>query len=125
MTTDTQGRRDYGFLIGLLTGTFVGAGLAMWLAPRLRSELRQRLTDSASEVGNRASERYQQVSARVGDAVDDLTKKGQSVRDDVVDAVVHGAHEVARLAAAAKTDPVIDIKEQSAADRSSAARQSL
>ena len=30
MTTDTQGRRDYGFLIGLLTGSLVGAGLAMF-----------------------------------------------------------------------------------------------
>ena len=118
MTTDTQEPRDYGFAIGLLTGTFVGAGLAMWLAPRLRSELRQRLTDSASEVGNRASERYQQVSARVGDAVDDLTKKGQSVRDNVADTVVHGAHEVARVATAAKTDRVTETRKHSAADQS-------
>jgi len=110
MTTDTQNRRDYSFLIGLLTGTFVGAGLAIWLAPRAASELRQRVTDSARALSNRASERYQQVSTRVGEAVDDLTKKGQSVRDDVANAVVRGAHEVERVATAAKTDPVTDTR---------------
>jgi gas vesicle protein len=81
MTADE--RRNYGLLIGLLTGTFFGASLAMWFAPQLRSELRQRLTDSASKVGNRASDRYQQVSARLGDAVDHFTNKGQRLRDDV------------------------------------------
>jgi gas vesicle protein len=110
MTTDTQNRRDYSFLIGLLTGTFVGAGLAIWLAPRAASELRQRVTDSARALSNRASEGYQEVSTRVGEAVDDLTKKGQSVRDDVADAVVRGAHEVERVATAAKTDHVTETR---------------
>ena len=115
MNTDTQDRRDHGFLIGLLTGTFVGAGLAMWFAPRLRSELRQRVTDSARELGNRASERYQQANTRVGEAVDDLTKKGQSVRDDMADAVARGAREVERIATAAKTDRVTETRKHSAA----------
>ena len=103
MTVDTNNHRDHGFLIGLLTGTFVGAGLALWFAPRLAAELRQRVTDSANELGNRASERYQQASARVAGAVDDLTRKGLSVRDDMADAVVRGAHEVARQATAIKS----------------------
>jgi gas vesicle protein len=108
MNADIQERRDYGFVIGLLTGTFVGAGLMMWLAPRTASELRQRVTDSARNLGQRASEQYQQATARVGDAVEDLTRKGQGVRDDVAGAVARGAHEVERFAMAAKSDRVAD-----------------
>ncbi len=106
MDAHTQEHRDYGFVIGLLTGTFVGAGVAMWLAPRSASELRQRITDSATSLGKRASEEYQQASTRVGEAVDELTRKGQDVRDDVADRVARGAHEVERYATAAKTDRV-------------------
>ena len=122
MAPDTPDRRGYGFLIGLFTGTAVGAGLAMWLAPRAASELRQRVADSAKALGNRAAARYQNVNARVADtvvdlakrgqrvrddvadAVGDLAKKGQRVRDDMADAVARGAHEVERIAIAAKTD---------------------
>jgi gas vesicle protein len=103
MNANTQERRDYGFVIGLLTGTVVGAGLMMWLAPRTASEVRQRMADSARNLGKRASEQYQQASTRVGDAVDELTRKGQGVRDDVAEAVIRGAHEVERYATAAKS----------------------
>src|SRR5579864_7296235 len=106
MNADTQERRDYGFVIGLLTGTCVGAGLMMWLAPRTASELRQRVSDSARSLGQRASDEYQQATARVGDAVEDLTRKGQGVRDDIAGAVARGAHEVERLAIAVKSDRV-------------------
>jgi hypothetical protein len=74
MNAHTREHPDSGFAIGLLTGTFVGAGLAMWLVPRVR------------------------------EAVDDLTRKGQDVRDDVAEAVARGAHEVERYATAAKSD---------------------
>ena len=90
MNAHTQDR-DYWFGIGLLSGTFIGVGLAMWLVPRLRSELRERMTDSARSLGNRASERYQQASTHVGEAVDELTRKGQDVRDDLAGAVARGA----------------------------------
>jgi gas vesicle protein len=86
MNAHTQDRRDYGFVIGLLTGTFVGAGLAMWLAPPSTSELRRRTTDSAKSLGKRISEEGQQGSTRVGEAVDAVTRKGQHVRE-VADAV--------------------------------------
>jgi gas vesicle protein len=92
MNTQTQERRDYGFAIGLLTGTFVGAGLMMWLAPRMMSELRQQVTDSARKV-----------TTRFSDAVDDLTQRGQGVRDDFADVVARSAHEVEHFAMAAKT----------------------
>ncbi len=92
MNTQAQERRDHGFAIGLLTGTFVGAGLMMWLAPRMMSELRQQATDSAKKV-----------TARVSDAIEDLTRKGEGVRDDVADVVARSAHEVERFAMAAKT----------------------
>ena len=103
MDTYTENYRDYGFVIGLLTGTVVGAGLLMWLAPRTASELRQRVTDSARDLGQRASEQYQEASTRVGEAVDELTRKGQGVRDDVAEVVARGAHEVERYATAAKS----------------------
>ena len=103
MDTQTQGHRDHGFVIGLLTGAFVGAGLALWLAPRGASELRERMTDSARNLGERASERLQQVHARVGEAVDEITRTGQGVRDDVAGVVARGAREVERLATASST----------------------
>jgi hypothetical protein len=78
------------FVLGLFAGTFVGAGLAMWLAPR-------------------AAQNYRHVRIRVADVVDNLTRRGQEVRDDIAAAVAHGAHEVAhgaseveRLATAAR-----------------------
>jgi gas vesicle protein len=115
MNAQTQENRDYRFVVGLLTGTFVGAGLIMWLAPRTASELRRRVADSAKDLGSRASERYQQASTRVGEAVNELTRKGQGVRDDVADAVARGArevaggaHEVERYATAAKSDRATD-----------------
>jgi gas vesicle protein len=106
MDGHTHAHRDYGFMIGLLTGTFVGAGLAMWLAPRSAAELRQRVTDSAVRLGHRAFGRYQRASTHLGEAVDELTRKGRDVRDDVAGAVARGAHEVERYATAAKTDSV-------------------
>jgi gas vesicle protein len=110
MNAAIQDRRDHTFLIGLVTGTFVGAGLAIWLVPRAASEWRQRMTDSARELSRLASDRYQQVSARAEAAVDDLTTKGQTVRDGMADAVVRGAGEVARHATALKTDHAADAK---------------
>jgi gas vesicle protein len=125
MNARTQERRDFGFVIGLLTGTFVGAGLAMLFAPRSGSDLRQRVTDSARSLGERASEQYQQASARVGEAVDEITRKGQDVRDEVADVVARGAHEVERVATEVKTDRVANTGKRSAADRSSSKPHSL
>jgi|RhiMethySRZTD1v2_1073278.scaffolds.fasta_scaffold2425461_1 gas vesicle protein len=121
----TQEHRDYSFVIGLVTGTVVGAGLAMWFVPRLGSELRERVTDSARSVGQRASEQYQQASTRVGEAVDELTRKGQGARDDVAEAVARGARELERFATAAQSDRGTETRKQSAADRSASKPRSL
>jgi gas vesicle protein len=96
--------RDYGFLFGLMTGTVVGAGLAIWLVPRVASELRNTLTESLDDVGKRASAQFQQASARVGETVDQITRKGQGVRDDVAEAVARGAREVERYATGVQTE---------------------
>lgn len=93
-----------GFAIGLVTGTVIGVGLAMWLAPRAAAEIRLRMADAARRFGDRASERYQQAGARVGEAVEDLARKGDEVRDTVAGAVERGARKVERYAAAAKSD---------------------
>src|SRR5512144_547794 len=125
MEEHTQERPDYGFMIGLLTGTFIGAGLAMWFLPRSVSELRHRMSDSARSLGQRASDQYQKASTRTGEALDELARKGQGVRDDVADAVARGAHEVERLATAAKTDRVAETRKDSAADRPASKPRSL
>lgn len=88
MTADTRDRCDHRFLTGVLMGAFMGAAAAIWLAPRV---------------------------AAFGRAVDDFTKKGQRVRDDVADAVARGAHEVERIATAAKSDGVAETRQHAAA----------
>ena len=120
-----QEHRRYGFGLGLLAGTFVGAGLLMWLAPRMGSELRQRVADSARDLGQRASEKYQQASSHAAEAIDELARKGRDARDDVADAVVRGAREVERVATAAKSDGGSDAGKHSAADRSPSKPRSL
>lgn len=103
---NTRVPRNYGFPIGLAAGTVIGAGLMMWLAPRSASELRDRVGDSAREFGLKASERLDQASAFVGETVSQVTRTGQSVRNDVAGAFARGAHEVERLAVAARIDGV-------------------
>jgi gas vesicle protein len=115
MNAPMQAHRDYGFVIGLFAGAFVGAGVLMWLAPRTGSELRRRATESARRLSRRATEQYQQASTQVGDAIDELRRKAQDVRDDAADAVARGAHEVERVATAAKTERVPDARKHSAA----------
>jgi gas vesicle protein len=107
MNASTHEHPDHGFLFGVFTGPLIGAGLAMCFVPRLAAELRQRVADSAKSLGVRASDQYEQISARVGEAVEDLTRRGQDVRDEVADAVAGGAHEVARYGTAAKSDRAI------------------
>ena len=107
MKASTQQHPDNGFAIGLLMGTALGAGLIMWLVPRLATELYQRVTDSATSLGVQASEQYQRASTSVAETVDDLTGKLQDVRDDVADAVARSAHDVERMATAAKSDRTV------------------
>ena len=110
MTVDTRANRDHTFWIGLLTGTLVGVGLATWFRPE-GVELRQRVSDAARELGASASDRFQQASTRVDEAVDDLTRRGQRLRHTVAETIVRGAHEAERLATTIKpADPITDVK---------------
>jgi len=124
MNSYTQERRDNGFVIGLLAGTCLGAGLAMLFAPGSGSDLRQQMADTAKDLGERASHQYQQVSTRVGEAVEDVTRKGQDVRDDVVAAVARGAQEVGQFATAQSTRAT-EARKHSASDRPAAKPHSL
>jgi gas vesicle protein len=91
------------FWLGMFTGSIIGAGLAIAFAPRLASELGRRVSTTVADLGDAASTGYQQVSTRVAGVVDDVTARGQAVRDDVADAVGRGAREVEQIAMAAKT----------------------
>jgi gas vesicle protein len=99
----TEQTRDYRFVIGLLAGAVVGAGLALWLAPKAAAEIRGRIKDSAKNLGKQASDQYDQASARVGDKVDELTRAGNDVRDQMADAVARGAHQVESFAKSVKS----------------------
>ena len=114
MDGQAQERSDYRFLMGLLAGSLVGAGLAILLAPRAAAEIKARAVDTAKDLGDAVSERYQGAKLRVTDTVDGITRKGQRVRDDVCDTVVRGAQdvergarEVERFATDAKTQKVV------------------
>jgi gas vesicle protein len=87
---------DYRFVAGLAVGSLAGAGLAMLLAPRAAAEIRERAVGSAKQLGDAVSGRYRNARLRVTGAVDGLTRRGQEVRDGVLDTVVHGAQEVER-----------------------------
>jgi len=87
---------DYRVAAGIAVGSIVGAGLAMWLAPRAAAEIKERAAGSAKQLGDAVSERYRDARLRVTGAVDGLARKGQGVRDGVMDTVVHGAQQVER-----------------------------
>jgi gas vesicle protein len=85
-----------GFWFGLVTGAALGAGLTVYFAPRIGADIRKRVAASAKDLGDTASGYYDDVSTRVVEAVEELTAKGQEVRDAVADVVARSAHEVAR-----------------------------
>ncbi len=106
--------RDYRFAAGLAVGSILGAGLAILLAPRAAAEIKERAVGSAKHLGDAMSERYRDARIRVTGAVDGLTRKGQGVRDGVLDTVVQsaqkverGAQEVERYATDAKTQKTV------------------
>jgi gas vesicle protein len=114
MNGHAEQQHDYRFLAGLAMGGVVGAGLALWLAPRAAAEIRERAADSVRNLGQAASERYQDARLRVMAAADGLTRKGQGVRDEMCDTVVRraqeverGAQDVQRFATDAKTHPAL------------------
>jgi gas vesicle protein len=84
-----------GFLLGLVTGA-VGTGLAMYFAPKIGSEIRKRVAASAKDLGDTASEYYEDANTCVADAVEDLTSRGRKARAAAADVVARGAHQVAR-----------------------------
>jgi len=104
MESNSQQSPGLAFVCGLMAGTLVGAGLTLWLTPGSAAELRDQVTDNAKALGKRASDGYDEASGRVGNAVDELARKGNRVRDDVAESVVRGAHEVERFAVAAKSE---------------------
>jgi gas vesicle protein len=102
--TDAQNTRDRGFFIAVIAGGVIGAGLAMYFAPRAASELRKRMSGSARNLRDAATKQYERTSARVSAAVGEMTRKGQTVRDEVADTVARSAREVELFASAAKPD---------------------
>ena len=74
---------NYGFVLGLVTGAFVGAGLALCLAPRGARSLANASPIRPGASAERASERLHEVNARVGEAVDELSRTGRGFGDEV------------------------------------------
>jgi len=105
MDTRSEYSGGHQFLIGFLAGGAIGAALAMVCAPRV-ADLRRRVSASTADLGDKATRTYQDVSDRLTGAVDSIAAKGQSVRDDVADAIVDGARHVEHFAMAAKTVPI-------------------
>jgi gas vesicle protein len=96
MNDEHQNHRYPGFFLGLLTGVTVGAAVAAYLSPTIGREVRKRVAASAKDLGKTVSGYYEQASAGVVDAVEDLTTKSQRARNAAADVVARGAHEVAR-----------------------------
>ncbi|MFO7691842.1 MAG: YtxH domain-containing protein [Vicinamibacterales bacterium] len=96
MNAQATRSRDYRFTAGLALGSVVGAGLTMWLAPRAAAEIKERAVGSAKHLGDAMSDHYRDARLRMSGAVDGLTRKGQGVRDGMMDTVVQGAQEVER-----------------------------
>lgn len=85
--------RYFTFAMGLAAGAVVGAGVTMWLAPRMALEIRERVTDSARTLGARASKHVEHTSSRLADAVNDVSRIGRAVGDDVGAALSRGVDE--------------------------------
>ena len=86
-----------GFTIGLLTGGIIGAVLALAFAPRAGTDLRRRVARTAKSLGAAASDRYQDSSSRVADALDQLANKAPILRDKDVDAMARGSQPSANI----------------------------
>jgi gas vesicle protein len=81
-----------------MVGGVAGMGAAMLFAPRAGAEFRQRVVDSATGMGEAATERYQQVTTRGSEMIAEFSNRADAVRDDVADAVSRGAQKVDQLA---------------------------
>src|SRR4051794_41784914 len=92
------------FFFGLVTGSAVGAALAIVGAPRVAG-LRRRVSATAGDVSDAAVQRYEDVTARVADAVNHVTVKGQAVRDDVAEAGAGGGRPGRQVAVGAQAGP--------------------
>ena len=94
--------RSRGLVVGFLAGSVVGAGLGWFFAPRL-SAVGHQTAESLQRIGAAATDRYHEAGGRLGAVVDDVTAKGQDLRDQVSDAVIRGARDVERFAEQAKS----------------------
>lgn len=95
------------FLKGLFAGALVGTAAGVLFAPQAYAalrNLRRQVTDAAANIGDAAAERYQQASAQVSNAVDDLHEKGRGAYGKVLVAVARGAEEVKNHATEAQTE---------------------
>jgi gas vesicle protein len=77
---EPQSSRGRDFLIGALAGGIVGTAIAFYLAPRLTAELRMQITDSAQRLRRTASDHLEQVSTRIGDAIDQVASAAHAAQ---------------------------------------------
>lgn len=99
--------RDIGFLKGLIGGMLIGTAAGVLLAPQIHAalrSLRRELTDATADARHAATEKYQEATARAGDAVDALQETGRDVYGKALNVVVRGAEDIKARATEAQIE---------------------
>jgi len=63
------------FLLGALAGALVGAGVALLMAPKPGAEVRRDLTDGYSSVRDAAARRYRDIADRASQRFEEASAK--------------------------------------------------
>ena len=75
------------FLAGFVVGGAIGAIAGILLAPKSGEETRKILADTAQDMVRRADETAKQNQVKADDAVSDLQKKGEEIKEKIQDLI--------------------------------------
>ena len=103
--TDT--RNGQGFVKGLFGGALLGTLASLLFAPEIRAaftKLRDQMTAEAADAGDVATGAYRDAATRARNAVDEIEAKGRDIYGKALDAIAHGAEDVAERATQARAN---------------------